>query len=727
MSIIIRDATNAGYLASVNASGEIAVTGTLSGGGNNAASLTGSAVPTYADYVGFNSGGNLVGVSSGNPLPVTFSGTVAVTQSTSPWVVSLTSTTITGTVAVTQSTSPWVTAGNLTHNAAVPTTNNIGALVAVASSAAPTYNAGDQVLLSTDLSGNLRTAITGSFIANNNIEEWAGVTLGSPSNYGTSPGAVVVNGVNAFITNTVAVSGTVAISGTVAVTQSTSPWVVSLTSTTITGTVAVTQSTSPWVVGGPAASGTTTTGNPVLNGAVFNTTQPTVTTGQIVDAQATARGALIVATGVDAFTVAVSGTVAVTQSTSPWVVSLTSTTITGTVAVTQSTSPWVVSLTSTTVTNTVAENLTQVAGTSLGATAVTNFGTAPAAAAVMGVNASIYAGTTGLTATGSSLNANITNTVPVTLTSTTITGTVAVTQSTSPWVVAGALTNNNAAPTATLTGVLPAIAETAYTTVTYTTGDMVLPVTDLHGALNTDLQAVGGTAIVTAAAGVQKVGISGATGVTLDAAQNAAAPANELVVGGVYNTTIPALTAGNASQFQVDSTGSQLVNTEGKKQTYRVGIVGFTPIASTTSPAVSVTGSATKTVRILRIRFTLAATTGATVNVQLNRFSALSGGTANSQSANIAKMDTNNAAQTAVVNQWSAAATTATSAGILAAERFEILTASTSLTPGYVEWDFGDKNGQSCVLRGTADFVGFIFSGVGTTPVAGCWIEWSEE
>jgi len=44
------------------------------------------------------------------------------------------------------------------------------------------------------------------------------------------------------------VSGTVSISGTVGVTQSTSPWVVSLTSTTITGTVACTQS-GPWNIG----------------------------------------------------------------------------------------------------------------------------------------------------------------------------------------------------------------------------------------------------------------------------------------------------------------------------------------------------------------------------------------------------------------------------------------------------------------------------------------------
>ena len=55
-----------------------------------------------------------------------------------------------------------------------------------------------------------------------------------------------------------------------------------------------------------------------------------------------------------------------------------------------------------------------VAGVQLGSTAVTAFGTAPAAANVQGVNASIYAGTSALTATGSSLNTNVTNTVTVT-------------------------------------------------------------------------------------------------------------------------------------------------------------------------------------------------------------------------------------------------------------------------------------------------------------------------
>lgn len=42
-------------------------------GSNAAAGLTGAAVPTSADYVGFNVGGNLVGVSGANPLPVSAS------------------------------------------------------------------------------------------------------------------------------------------------------------------------------------------------------------------------------------------------------------------------------------------------------------------------------------------------------------------------------------------------------------------------------------------------------------------------------------------------------------------------------------------------------------------------------------------------------------------------------------------------------------------------------
>lgn len=52
----------------------------------------------------------------------------------------------------------------------------------------------------------------------------------------------------------------------------------------------------------------------------------------------------------------------------------------------------------------------------------------------------------------------------------------------------------------------------------------------------------------------------GNVGAALDAVQNAAAPPNELVVGGVYNSVAPTITSGNASQLQLDVNGNLNVN-----------------------------------------------------------------------------------------------------------------------------------------------------------------------
>lgn len=48
---------------------------------------------------------------------------------------------------------------------------------------------------------SLATAPDGNCASNNAITTWGGVSLGAPSNYGTSPGAVAVIGVNSFVTN----------------------------------------------------------------------------------------------------------------------------------------------------------------------------------------------------------------------------------------------------------------------------------------------------------------------------------------------------------------------------------------------------------------------------------------------------------------------------------------------------------------------------------------------
>src|SRR5262249_6847326 len=60
-------------------------------------------------------------------------------------------------------------------------------------------------------------------------------------------------------------------------------------------TPSVNQGTSPWVVAGNVASATADSGNPVKTGGVFNTTPPTVTTGQRVDQQMSSRGEALIA------------------------------------------------------------------------------------------------------------------------------------------------------------------------------------------------------------------------------------------------------------------------------------------------------------------------------------------------------------------------------------------------------------------------------------------------
>jgi len=72
-----------------------------------------------------------------------------------------------------------------------------------------------------------------------------------------------------------------------------------------------------------------------------------------------------------------------------------------------------------------------------------------------------------------------------------------------------------------------------------------------------DLASVAGTTASTAASGVLKVGVVGNANGAMDAAgANQSAPANELIVGGIYQSSPAAVTAGNVSQLQIDNHGS---------------------------------------------------------------------------------------------------------------------------------------------------------------------------
>jgi len=361
-----------------------------------------------------------------NTVPVTLAsttitGTVAVTQSTSPWVVSLASTTITGTSVV---------AGNLTNNNAAPAANNIGVLPAVAAAAAPTWTTGDQVLLSEDLSGNLRvitgagstTAVSGTVAVTEsgawNITNITG-TISLPTGAATS--ALQTTGNTSLATIVTNTTGLTVAQGSTTAGENGGLSMGAVTTAAPTYTTGTTDPLSLTTAGslrtqdaadGPVAAGTAALFSQLV-GAQYNTVLPTLTNGQQSALQMDSSGRLLVdigsspemnvnlnqvggaaiALGQTTMSASLPVTIASNQSAIP--VTLTSTTITGTVAVTQSTSPWVVSGTVTTTPPANAStNITQWDSVALGAPSA--YGTAPGAVTVPGVNAFI------------------TNTVPVT-------------------------------------------------------------------------------------------------------------------------------------------------------------------------------------------------------------------------------------------------------------------------------------------------------------------------
>jgi hypothetical protein len=98
-----------------------------------------------------------------------------------------------------------------------------------------------------------------------------------------------------------------------------------------------------------------------------------------------------------------------------------------------------------------------------------------------------------------------------------------------------------------------------------------------------------------------KVAMSGNAGVALDfVGQNAAAPANALLMGGTFFTTPTTLTNGNASPLQLDSSGKLLVNCSGCSAGPTVSLIPATSggvsiahlVAAASNNATSLKGSA---------------------------------------------------------------------------------------------------------------------------------------
>jgi hypothetical protein len=100
----------------------------------------------------------------------------------------------------------------------------------------------------------------------------------------------------------------------------------------------------------------------------------------------------------------------------------------------------------------------------------------------------------------------------------------------------------------------------------------------------TGIQNVTGTVALSA-----PVGITGSTGSILDATQGAAAPANILQVGGVYNSTAPTLATGKLTALQTDIAGDLKVSLAATSVTLPVSILSGSTALTNTSGALNVT------------------------------------------------------------------------------------------------------------------------------------------
>lgn len=209
---------------------------------------------------------------------------------------------------------------------------------------------------------------------------------------------------------------------------------------------------------------------------------------------------------------------------------------------------------------------------------------------------------------------------------------------------------------------------------------------------------------------------------------------------GVYDPASTKIVAAQSAPFATGSDGTlyayQAVSVvDGYKQTYSAAKVGLVPAASATD-IFTITGSATKTIRVTHIEIT-ATTTSATPAaldvLLLKRSTADTGGTSTGSPTPVPH-DSANAAVSATVLAYTANPTTGTLVGTAIRNQKFFQTLATYTATDFpakdsLTWDFGNRPGQAIVLRGIGDVLAINLNGVTATATASFNIalEWTEE
>lgn len=163
--------------------------------------------------------------------------------------------------------------------------------------------------------------------------------------------------------------------------------------------------------------------------------------------------------------------------------------------------------------------------------------------------------------------------------------------------------------------------------------------------------------------------------------------------------------ATNTYTASVDVNNRLQVTTEGSRTTYRYAGLSFAPVATPTD-IIEIIGSATKTVRVKRVKLEGAATAAGNMPASLVRRSAVPTiGSAVRTAITAAKHDSGDAAATAVVSTIGTAnfGTVGTTAGIVAAGLLQMSALATGLGVSPLVWDFSTRNDKPLILRGVAE------------------------
>lgn len=219
--------------------------------------------------------------------------------------------------------------------------------------------------------------------------------------------------------------------------------------------------------------------------------------------------------------------------------------------------------------------------------------------------------------------------------------------------------------------------------------------------------------------------------VTQDSASNtsaATAATRGIQTMGVFSTTPTTLTDGQSGFLQLDSGERLLVTSapvDGTKLSYSAGIVGL-PAAAMATDIFTITGSATKTIRITRVTITGTQTTATQRDVVLlKRSTANTAGTFYIAPTKVPH-DSGNSAATATVRSYTANPTLGTLVGNIRTRKVYV-----GLTTGNSDeciWDFGTRPAQAIVLRGTAEVLAVNLNSI--TSAGNSFdinIEWTEE